>query len=50
MNPILVIAGFVALYIAVHRMASFKRERPFGFQPPKKTLWEKIKKRLSKET
>jgi len=43
MNPILIIAGFVALYVMARRMSLLQRDRLFGFQPPKKTLWQKIK-------
>jgi hypothetical protein len=50
MNPILTIAGFIALYIMARSMALLKRDRPFGFQPPKKTFWEKVKKFFNQET
>jgi hypothetical protein len=42
MTPFLTILGFIALYIMAHRMASLKRDRPFGFQPPKKSIWQKL--------
>jgi hypothetical protein len=48
MTPILTIIGFIALYVVASRLVSIKRKRPFGFQAPKKTLWEKISQLLQK--
>ncbi len=48
MTPFLTILGFIALYVVASRLVSIKRDRPFGFQPPKKTFWEKISKILQK--
>ncbi len=44
MRQFLTIISFIVLYIVATRLAGLKRERPFGFQPPKKTLKEKITK------
>ncbi|HVO28852.1 MAG TPA: hypothetical protein VMT81_02635 [Candidatus Paceibacterota bacterium] len=42
MNQILIILGFIALYITARRMAGLKRDNDFGFRPPKKTWWQKL--------
>lgn len=43
MTPILIILGFIALYVVARRMASLKRPRPMGFYVlPKKTFWQKL--------
>ncbi len=42
MTPILTILGFIILYWIAKRLASIKRPRPFGFQPPKKSWLDKF--------
>ena len=52
MNPILIIIGFIVLYIVVYQLASIKRPpRPMGFYyvPPKQTLWQKLQKLFKKK-
>ena len=44
MNPILILLGFIALYIVASRLASLRRPPQMGFIMPKKTLWQKIKR------
>jgi hypothetical protein len=48
MQPLLIVTGFAILAWLAIRIAGLKRDRPFGFQPPKKTLREKISKLLQK--
>ena len=50
MQPILIVTGFAILAWLAIRVAGLKRDRPFGFQPPKKTPWQKIKKFFNYET